>query len=115
MVVECLAYYGKNALDLTGEDIVIEIDGDRVELVPGSVTEKGFTLQFVKNIGVDVTADQNVRVYNSATPALTTTGKISITQIGDFKTIEMGEGFQTTGAGDQNNPVTLNQTAKLPD
>lgn len=80
--VKCVVVDGGVIVDLTDSNVVVETAGGRVEVVPGSITKKGFKLRFVGQIAEDVTADQTVRVFNSANQDLSATSKINITQIG---------------------------------
>ncbi|QBZ70713.1 hypothetical protein pETSU_132 [Edwardsiella phage pEt-SU] len=82
LAVSCSVVNSGSVVDLSDPNVVIETTGGRVEVVPGSVTERGFKLRFVGQIASDVTGDQTVRIYNSVSPSLDTTGTISITQIG---------------------------------
>lgn len=112
--VKCVVVNTAAIVDLTDPNVVIETTGGRVEVVPGSVTKKGFKLRFTGQITEDTTADQTVRIRNSATPSLDTTGKISITQIGvpqDTLTVEGLPEETTGGTGDTfilNPTITFN-------
>lgn len=100
--VKCVVVNTAAIVDLTDPNVVIETTGGRVEVVPGSVTKKGFKLRFTGRITEDTTADQTVRIRNSATPSLDTTGKISITQIKSEYSINLTQETTTVVAAENN-------------
>lgn len=108
--VKCVVVNSGDIVDLSDPNVVIETTGGRVEVIPGSVTKKGFKLRFIGQITGDTTADQTVRIRNSATPSLDTTGKISITQIGVAQDTLTVEGLPEETTGGTNDTFTLTPT-----
>lgn len=100
--VKCVVVNTGAIVDLTNPNVVIETAGGRVEVVPGSVTNKGFKLRFLGHTSSDVTGDQTVRIRNSATPSLDATGTISITQIASAYTISLTQETTTVVAAENN-------------
>ena len=85
-----------------------------LESVPGSKTKDGYKVRFVKDIDVNtITTPLDVRL--NVTGGVQGRGSLTVTQQAINMKLTPAVGFQTTGQGDMENPVTLQQSVLNPE
>lgn len=113
--VDIELYYRGQLLPLNKESVtgpIYEPSGV-IKTTDGSVIASGVTVEFIKDI-TENTLVNNVNVtfnYSGQTGAK----NIEVIQHSTELKLTMGEGFQTTGSGDINNPLTLKQSVLKPE
>lgn len=110
------AVYKGNDVTLEGRQIEPCVPSDVMEIIPGSVLGNSFGVRFLKDIDVNSkTTSVQFGFADVWDKRYVATQTLSVTQLTLHPKLTASPGFQTTGSGDMENPVTLQQSVLNPE
>ncbi|EBY9763946.1 hypothetical protein D5W64_12605 [Salmonella enterica subsp. enterica serovar Saintpaul] len=117
VVVKAETYYAGKPIDVNSPNItslVISPPGT-LELVPNSKTKEGFTVKFVDDIQVNSKETDLIVSMKHANHSYNSVVTLKVKQTALILKLTPAPGFESTGSGDVDNPVTLKQGVLNPE
>lgn len=118
-LTKLIVYYGKTQIPLTDSKLVVGPTNDsKVAVVANSLSKDSLKLQFtgdtdaeIPNTGFSIA----LKYTNPSNAVKTANASMVYNQLPRYQQLTLGEGFQTTGEGDIETPVTLKQFVLKPE
>lgn len=118
-LTKLVVYYGKTQVPLTDSKLVVGPTNDsKVAVVADSLSKDSLKLQFtsdtdaeIPNTGFSIA----LKYTNPSNVVKTANASMVYNQLPRYQQLTLGEGFQTTGEGDVDTPLTLKQFVLKPE
>lgn len=118
-LTKLIVYYGKTQIPLTDSKLVVGPTNDsKVAVVANSLSKDSLKLQFTSDTDAEIpnTGFSIALKYTNPSNAVKTANASMVyNQLPRYQQLTLGEGFQTTGEGDIETPVTLKQFVLKPE
>ncbi|UQT03287.1 hypothetical protein YUBABA_00810 [Serratia phage vB_SmaM-Yubaba] len=118
-LTKLIVYYGKTQVPLTDSKLVVGPTNDsKVTVVANSLSKDSLKLQFTSDTDAEIPNTGfsiSLKYTNPSNVVKTANASMVYNQLPRYQQLTLGEGFQTTGEGDVETPVTLKQFVLKPE